>query len=233
MKKALVVLVWLISHGAFAQIVNLDLNGVPARLTPYTDVDGSPYLFEDWSEATISTTNGGVKEGVAFRFNIHDNALEVVNEAGNTIVLDKDYVEYVVLQRPPALIVQSVTPGLLPNLLFKKSFEFIKGIKADDLINVLAEGEKYTLIRRFYSDLVTPAKNSYAPTAGSRFVFEETFYLINDNDVVSTVKAKTNVILKSLNPTDSEQGKRLVKDQKLDLRREDHLVIFFSELNKF
>lgn len=232
MKKILVGIALLISQGAFSQIANVDFNGVPAKLTPYSEIDGSPYLFADWAKADIATTNAGLKEDVAYRFNIHDNELEVVNEAGNTIYLDKDYLEYAVLQRPSILIAQSTAPGLLPNLLFKKGFDFIKGIGPKDLVNVLGEGEMYTLIRKFYSDLVTPPKNSYAPSAGKMFVFEETYYLIKANSEVTPVKPRTNVILKALHPADLEKAKEIIKNGKLDLAREDHLVLFFTELNK-
>lgn len=232
MKNLLVVVTLLISQGVFAQISNIDLNGAPLRLTPYSDIDGSPYLFADWAKADIGTTNAGMKEDVAYRFNIYDNELEVVNEAGNKIYLNKDYVEYAVLQRPSILIAQSTIPGLLPNLLFKKGFDFIKGIGPKDLVNVLAEGKNYTLIRKFYSDLVTPPKNSYAPTAGRMFVFEETFFLIDANENVTAVKNRSNVILKAINQEDLELAKKIIKDGKLDLGREDHLVLFFTELNK-
>lgn len=232
MKNFLVLVVLLFSQGVFAQISNIDLNGAPLRLTPYSDIEGSPYLFADWAKADIGTTNAGMKEDVAYRFNIYDNELEVVNEAGNKIYLNKDYIEYVVLQRPSILIAQGTTPGLLPNLLFKKGFDFVKGINPKDLVNVLAEGNKYTLIRKFYSDLVTPPKNSYAPTAGRMFVFEETFYLIDSNENVTNVKNRSNVILKALNPEDLELAKKIIKDGKLDLGREDHIVLFFTELNK-
>lgn len=232
MKNFLVLVALLFSQGVFAQISNIDLNGAPLRLTPYSDIEGSPYLFADWAKADIGTTNAGMKEDVAYRFNIYDNELEVVNEAGNKIYLNKDYIEYVVLQRPSILIAQGTTPGLLPNLLFKKGFDFVKGIGPKDLVNVLAEGNKYTLIRKFYSDLVTPPKNSYAPTAGRMFVFEETFYLIDSNENVTNVKNRSNVILKALNPEDLELAKKIIKDGKLDLGREDHIVLFFTELNK-
>lgn len=232
MKNLLVLVALLFSQELFAQISNISLNGAPARLTPYSDIDGSPYLFSDWAKADIGTTNAGLKEDVAYRFNIHDNELEVVNEAGNTIYLNKDYVEYVVLQRPSILIAQSNIQGLLPNLLFKKGFEYIKGVGPKDLVNVLAEGKKYTLVRRFYSDLVTPPKNSYAPTAGRMFVFEETYFLINSNFEVSNVRARTNVIVKALDPADQEKAKKIIKEGKLDLSREDHVVLFFTELNK-
>lgn len=230
MKKYLFFAAMLFSGVSFGQISNVDMNGTPARLTTYSEIEGSPYLFNDWAKADIGTTNAGLKQDVAYRFNIHDNELEVVNEAGNKIYLNKDYVEYVVLQRPSILIAEG-TPGLLPNLLFKKGFDFVRGIGPKDLVNVLAEGD-YTLIRRFYSDLVTPPKNSYAPTPGRMFVFEETYYLIDKDENVTSVKNKTNTILKALNEADQEKAKSILKEDKLDLSREDHLVRFFTKLNE-
>lgn len=232
MKKFLIFLGLILSQSSFGQVSNLSLNGAPARITPYTEVEGSPYLFEDWSRANIGLTNAGLKENVAFKFNIYDNELEVINEAGNTIYLTKDYVEYVELERPSILLANSMNQGLLPSLLFKKGFEVVKGVGPNDLVNVLAEGSKYTLIRKYYSDLVTPPKNSYTPTAGRMFVFEESFYLIDKDDNVTSVRNRSNVILKALNPADQDLAKKIIKDGKLDLGREDHLVRFFSELNK-
>tara|TARA_R110002124_G_scaffold231888_1_gene397108 strand:+ start:303 stop:1001 length:699 start_codon:yes stop_codon:yes gene_type:complete len=231
MKKLFILALLLLSQYSFAQIANLNMNGVPARLTSYTEVDGSPYLFPEWSEASIGTTNAGLKENVAYKFNIYDNELEVVNEAGNTIYLNKDYLEYVVLDRPSVLIANGQV-GLLTSLLFKKGYDFVPGIKPKDLVNVIGEGSKYTLIRKFYSDLVTPPKNSYSPTPGRMFVFEENFYLIDSDENVESVKSKTNSIIKALHEEDQAKAKEIVKENKLDLGREDHLTIFFQKLNE-
>lgn len=231
MRKLFLAAAILISNVGFAQISNISLNGAPARLTAYEGVEGSPYLFEDWAKADIGTTNAGLKEKVAYRFNIYDNELEVINEAGNKIYLNKDFVEYAMLERPSILIATG-SAGQLTKLLFKKGYEMIKGVDEKDLVNVIAEGKKYTLIRKYYSDLVTPPKNSYAPTAGKMFVFEESYYLIDSDENVSTVRSKTNNIIKSLHEQDQAKAKEIIKEGKLDLSREDHLVIFFQKLNE-
>ncbi len=208
---------------AEAQISNINLNGAPARLSGYDGVEGSPYLYNDWSKAEIGTTNAGLKENISYKLNIYENELEVINEAGNPIFLNKDFVEYAILERPA---------GMLPKLLFQKGFEMVRGIEKDDLVNVVADGKNYTIIRKFYSDLVTPPKNSYAPTQGKMFVYEESFYLIDKNEKVTPVKSKTNSIVGALNESDQEFAKKIVKENKLDLGREDHLVIFFQKMNE-
>ncbi|TFV94579.1 hypothetical protein E4S40_11220 [Algoriphagus kandeliae] len=232
MRKLFIVAFLFLAQLSYAQLSNIDMNGAPARLSGYSGVDGSPYLFEDWSRADISLSNAGLKENVAYKFNIYENELEVINEAGNKIYLNKAYVEYAMLERPSIVIANNTEQGLLTRLLFKKGFDMIDGVKADDLVNVIAEGEKYSLVRKFYSDLVTPPKNSYAPTPGKLFVFEERFFLIDSNNKVESVRAKTNNIIKSLNEKDADLAKKIVKDNKLDLSREDHLVLFFQKLNE-
>lgn len=232
MKKFLIVAGLLITQYAEAQISNVNLNGVPARLSGYDGVEGSPYLFEDWGKAEVGTTNAGLKENVSYKFNIHDNELEVINEAGNPIFLNKDFVEYAILERPAGLLASGVPAGMLPKLLFKKGFEMVRGIESNDLVNVLADGKNYTLIRKFYSDLVTPPKNSYAPSQGKMFVFEESFYLIDKNEKVTSVKSKTNNIVGALSEPDQELAKKIIKENKLDLGREDHLVTFFGKMNE-
>lgn len=231
MRKLVFVAFLFLAHLSFGQLSNIDMNGAPARLSGYSGVEGSPYLFEDWSRGDFSLSNAGLKENVAYKFNIYENELEVINEAGNKIYLNKAYVEYALLERPSIVIANNSEQGLLTRLLFKKGFDMIDGVKADDLVNVIAEGEKYTLVRKFYSDLVTPPKNSYAPTPGKLFVFEERFFLIDANKKVESVRAKTNNIIKSLNEEDVDLAKQIVKENKLDLSREDHLVLFFQKLN--
>ncbi|MHA7129917.1 hypothetical protein [Algoriphagus namhaensis] len=232
MKKYLLIFGMLLGHSTFAQISNIDMNGAPARLSGYTNVEGSPYLFEDWARADISFTNAGLKENVAYKFNVHDNELEVINEAGNKIFLTKDFIEYALLERPSIIIANGSESGLLTKLLVKKGFDMINGVAPSDLVNVLAEGSKYTLVRKFYSDLVTPPKNSYAPTPGQMFVYEESFYLINANGEVESVRTRTNNIIKALDEKDQSMAKKFVKENDLNLSREDHLVIFFQKLNE-
>lgn len=230
MKKTFLVLFVILSHFSFGQVANLELNGVPLRVSGYSGVDGSPYLFDDWSKADVATTNGGVKENVSFKFNIHENELEVISETGNKILLDKKYLAYFRVERPADLL--SRGEGLLTKLLFEKGYDVINGVGENDFVNVLVEGDNYTLVRKFYTDLVTPPKNSYAPSPGKMFVFEETFFLINEKDEVTSVRSRNNNILNNLSGSDKAIGREIIKEGKLDLSREDHLVIFFQRLEE-
>jgi len=231
MRKLIFIFGLLFAHASFAQISNIPLNGVPARLSGYDGVEGSPYLFDDWARADVSTTNGGLKENIAYKFNIYENEFEVINEAGNKIFLDKDYVEYMLLERPSIIIANS-EGGLLTKLLFKKGFDEISGVEPDDFVNVIAEGDKYSMVRTFGTELVTPPKNSYAPSPGKMFVFEEKFYVLSSSNEPESVRGRTKSIIKALAEKDQSTAKKIVKENNLNLSREDHLVIFFQKLNE-
>lgn len=230
MKKLLIVVCFFTVLQIDAQIANLNMNGVPVRSTPYSNIDGSPYLFEEWSKADISFKNGDVKEKISLKMNLYDNEIEVITDAGNRIYLDKKYVSSFKINRPEANIDRS--KGDLQVLTFKNGFSGIKGIDENAFVNVLAEGDSYTLIRKYKTGLVEPPNNSYSPTAGKMFVAEQGIFIKNSKGEISSSKAKTNSIIKSLDDSDKALGKNIAKEEKLDLSREDHLVRFFNDLNK-
>ncbi|WP_194777593.1 hypothetical protein [Pararhodonellum marinum] len=230
MNKLIIVGLFFFIASANAQITNLQMNGVPLRTSGYEGVEGSPYLFDDWGKAEVVTKNGGIKDNVSYKLNIHENELVVINESGNQIILDKNYVDHFIVERPAEEI--SLGVGLMSKLVFKNGFENIRGVTEKDFINVLVEDEPYSLIRKFYSDLVTPPKNSYAPSQGRMFVFEQTFYLINSNGEANSVRNRTNSFISGLAKEDKNLAKSIVKEGKLDLSREDHMVIFVQKLNQ-
>lgn len=217
----------LFGNQVYAQISNFSLNGVPAKLMQYQGVDGTPYLYDAWSRATIGTSNAGLKENISCRFNVYDNDFEVINEAGNTILLNKDYVDFAYIERPPGMI----EAGMLSKLLFKKGFEIVKGIVFNQFVNVIAEGKNYTLIRKFSTDLVTPPQNSYAGTVSKTFMPQETFYLIDGQSNVRIVRNRNSNILGALAESKQDEAKKIMRESKFDLNREDHMVLFFQILN--
>jgi len=230
MKKLLILVCFFSAWQVEAQIANLNMNGVPVKATPYSNIDGSPYLFDEWTKADISFKNGDVKEKISLKMNLYDNEIEVITDAGNRIYLDKKYVSNFKIFRPEANIDRS--RGDLNVITFKNGFSGIKGIDENAFVNVLAEGDFYTLVRKYKTGLVEPPNNSYSPTPGKMFVAEQGLFIVNSDGEVSSAKAKTNSIIKSLDNSDQALGKSIAKEQKLDLSREDHLVRFFTDLNE-
>ncbi|EIM75704.1 hypothetical protein A3SI_12694 [Nitritalea halalkaliphila LW7] len=212
-----------------AQIANLNMNGVPARVTPYSGIEGSPYLFDEWSVADITLRGGEVKEKVSMKVNTFENELEIMNEQGTRIILEKKQVRKVKLERPAGKF--SPEKGDVRVLTFQNGYEGLRGVGQEDFVNVLAEGNYYTVVRTYRTTLQEPVKNSYAPTPGKMFVFGENLYLLGVNKEAQSVRAKTSSIVKALEPEDRALAKSIIKNRSLNLSREDHLITFFEELH--
>ncbi|WP_162098449.1 hypothetical protein [Nitritalea halalkaliphila] len=205
------------------------MNGVPARVTPYSGIEGSPYLFDEWSVADITLRGGEVKEKVSMKVNTFENELEIMNEQGTRIILEKKQVRKVKLERPAGKF--SPEKGDVRVLTFQNGYEGLRGVGQEDFVNVLAEGNYYTVVRTYRTTLQEPVKNSYAPTPGKMFVFGENLYLLGVNKEAQSVRAKTSSIVKALEPEDRALAKSIIKNRSLNLSREDHLITFFEELH--
>jgi len=227
MKNIILIISVLISTNAIGQISNINLNGVPARTGSYQGVEGSPYLFDDFSNADLSIKGGKMHESVPVRFNIHENEMEAINDNGNKLILDKKSIEFFILERPRVL----VKDGMLTKLVFKKGYGQIKGVTENDFVNVLGEGAGYNLVRKYYSNLISPPTNSYAPSPGKMFIFEETLYLLDESGNVKSVRANNKKITNGVSKDDKNLAKEIIKENKLDLSKESHIILFFNKMD--
>ncbi|EIM75731.1 hypothetical protein A3SI_12859 [Nitritalea halalkaliphila LW7] len=232
MKKIGILALFLgMSWGVSAQqIAQITMDGTPARITPYTGVEGSPYLFKDWVDADITLRNGKVREGVPLKVNIYEGELEVLLDGDNRIILNKRTVDAVKVPRPEGSF--DASKGELPALVFKKGFTGIKGVKEDDFVNVLFESDAYTLIRVYHNTLQEPAKNTYATSPGQIFVVSTSFFLVDREGKSQGVRLAAKPILKALHPDHEQEAKRIVKAEGLKLSREDHVITLLQMLSE-
>lgn len=63
-----------------------DIAGTPFFPRQYVDVNGSPYLFEDWTVSTIQLYDGRMIKGVKTNFNLVTDELLYMDEKGETMV---------------------------------------------------------------------------------------------------------------------------------------------------
>ncbi|WP_200980198.1 hypothetical protein [Echinicola sp. 20G] len=212
-----------------AQIANLEMNGVPLRVSSYEGIQGTPFLFDDWSNATYTMEKGWTKENVSTKLNVYEKEILAVSDNGNQIILDRAQIHSFVLDRPQDEITEN--EGVLPKLVFEKGWNKIDGVKEDEFVNVMVKGEKYTLVRVFDRKLEDSSQNSYGPGPGKRFVSDVSYYLINGSGEANEVKTRGKSLLKALDPSDQNKGKGFIKDNNLNFNREDHLIQFVTYVN--
>ncbi|WP_215225978.1 hypothetical protein [Echinicola shivajiensis] len=226
----LILILGFISFNSFGQIANVEMNGVPLRLSSYDGIQGSPFLFDDWSNASYTMEKGWTKENVPTKINVYEKEILAVTDNGNQIVLDKEQIYSFVLNRPQDNLRDQ--EGAMVKMVFRKGFGQISGITESDFINVLIEGSNYTLVRVFENKLETPPKNSYSPSPGKRFIPSESYYLINSSGKAQSVRLNSRSLVKSLDSNDQSIGKQYLKENKLNLNREDHLIQFLVKMNE-
>ncbi|UCS93419.1 hypothetical protein KZP23_22735 [Echinicola marina] len=226
----LVLIFVFVSFNSFGQIANVEMNGVPLRVSSYEGILGSPFLFDDWSNASYTMEKGWTKENVPTKINVYEKEILAANDNGNQIVLDKKQIYSFVLNRPQDNLRDN--DGALVKMVFKKGFDEVPGVSESDFVNVLLEGENYVLVRVFKNKLETPPKNSYSPSPGKRFIPSESYYLINSSGEAISVRLSNRSMVKSLDSDDQKEGKKYLKENKLNLNREDHLIQFLVKMNE-
>lgn len=98
--KAITVFLLFISIDCKAQVtVYTDITGRPFNVRNYDGIEGSPYLYDDWMNATVKMGNGSVYKNVALKYNEreskpyfkgkNDEVLEFVDPVAEFTIDDK------------------------------------------------------------------------------------------------------------------------------------------------
>jgi hypothetical protein len=87
----MVLTLFLFSAGARSQSLAVaeqfrDIAGTPFFPRTYVDVNGSPYMFDDFQQSTITLFNGQVLKDIKINFNLVNGELLYVDEKGQTMV---------------------------------------------------------------------------------------------------------------------------------------------------
>jgi hypothetical protein len=189
-------LVLMISGSAYSQhgstIENFrDIAGQPFFPRQYTDVNGSPYLFEDWTASTIVLNNGNALKGVRTNFNLVTNELLYLDEAGKTMVASPQVIK--------SIEVASPTPR-----------KFVPTPAKNTFYEVISTEGKATLLR--YSRKVILETKAYnSATIQKNFVTNLSYTIISDGNITEVKSA--NDIYELLEP--SEPLKQFAKKERL------------------
>ena len=209
----------ILSHSLYAQNNELALEGgmVQVRIFEDTeeskDYEGSPYIFEDFSDARINSS----KKIYKVRYNAYTDQVEVMTEDGAHFILDYSDKNYEIYFQEKGQTLKRIR---FANL--KESFGFI-----------LWEGDGKQLIKTYKKNFI-PAKEAdgYKNQTRARFTgAKEEYYLLN----IKTKEAKElpgskNKIFKEVF---SKGFKDKAKSLDLDPREEGDLIellnIFYLE----
>lgn len=201
MKKTLLVISLFISTLSQAQFMT-DVNGRPVKELIYTDIDGSPYLRDEWSVGLIRTKSGKSQQLARVRYDAYQDELEY-DQAGKYFRLASEISEF------------SCIDGT-----FRNGYSEIDNHTKNSFYQVLYDGK--TKVLKKIAVRVIAEKPYGSATDVKRFLKEETLYLAINGELKAIKKDKKAILLVLIDKKD--QLETFIKDQKLKLSNEDDIL---------
>ncbi|OOQ60797.1 hypothetical protein [Mucilaginibacter pedocola] len=137
----------------------------------YTDVEGSPYLFEDWEPGSVTLVNGvSSTEQMQLKYNVVDDVLTFKDKAsGEEMAFVQKVKEFKIA--PNAGLTDAKYMKL-----YRSGFTGIEGTTADSFFEVLADG-KAQLLKRF-TKVVFESQDIGSASKKKTFLEKEKYYII-------------------------------------------------------
>ena len=205
---------------ASAQFVALnDHLGQPVLSKSYTDINGSPYLFEDWKRGSVTVAKGTTYEGVNLMYDQVADELIFKNAKGESMVFAEPVREFSFkVENNDAVIKEQV---------FRNGFALVDGAKPYTFYEVLVD-DKIKLLKRTSKDVVEEA--SYSSATKVKSFQTSTSYYIAQNDKLVKVKNDKKSVLSALSNKKAEL-EAYIKANRLDLKKETDLAKLLTFYN--
>ena len=206
------------SGSGFSQMITFSARG-GLKLPNMENVDGSPYLDNEYHPANIRTKSGFDTTNVKVKFNVY----------GNEFVFLKNGVEYA-LDDFYFLSYPEIKNGEVRERVFQAGFPSIGALNDNTIYEVLKSGPKYSLLK--HSTKRLEDVKSMGEYNKREFVSKSEFYAFSaKDDKIQKLKTDKKSII-ALFPDQEEKIKSIVDSKDLSLKKEADLVILFEELNK-
>ncbi len=189
-----------------------DINGRPIFENGYTEIEGSPYLNDNWSRGTVKAKhNGKTYELAKMRYDAY-----------------KDELEYEENQKPYRFGGE-ITEFVTNDGIFRNSFPVYESLTARSFYQILYDG-KIKLLKRTTARIQTEKLYSSA-TQTKRFIKEESLYLFK-NGLLTRIKKDKKSLLEALGEKQDELD-AFIKDQKLKLSKEEDILRLIEKYENF
>ena len=205
MKKSLLclglILATIAAHaqGMFIQ----DINGRPIFENGYTEIEGSPYLKDEWSRGNVKAKhNGKTYELAKMRYDTYKDELEY-EENQKSYRFSSEITEF------------TTTSGVFRNKI--PAYESLSG---RNFYQVLYDG-KVKLLKRTVTKIQTEKLYSSATTT-KRFVKDEFLYLFKDG-AITRLKKDKKALLEALSDKQADL-EAFIKEQKIKFSKEEDFL---------
>ena len=202
-----------------AQILH-DLQGKPYMEQSYTEVDGDPFLINNWADGNIDFVNG--KTGaVRVKYDLVKDVLLFQHKGDSTAMYFVDQVKGFTLTN--SFIHES---NILP-LVFNSGYPVIDVQTTASFYQVIASG-KMQLLRHYHKAIRTDQAFNSA-TVTKTFAFTDLYYLYANNKI-SRIKPSQKSILAAM-ADKSTEIQTYLKSNTVDYKNDAALAKLFNYYN--
>jgi hypothetical protein len=200
-----------------AQIMQ-DANGRPVLEKKYIDVEGNPYLTDDWLQGTVTLASGESYKDVPLKYDLVRNEPLFRNSKGEAMSFVSPVRKFTLIN----------LPGSEKSVIhFRNGYKPADGGTAETFYQVLADGET-PLLKKIFK-VVTETKPFNSATTIKTFEQVQVLFIVKDGLPVKLRKDK-KVVLEALGDY-SAQLEEYIKTNKLNLKSEPGLIALVAYYN--
>lgn len=194
-----------------------DINGRVVNEITYTDVEGSPYLFEEWNTGIVrAVENEKVFDGLKMRYDVYKDEVEY----------EKDGKMY--------RLGSEITAFTLPTgdalYEFRRGFPAVSDQTEKSFYRVLSDGNTKVLKR--YEMKMREEKPYNSATVTKRFDLDEQLYVLK-NGTMYPVKTNDRKGIMKLVSDEKNLMNYVIKEEQLNFRTEDDIVKLLEEYDAY
>jgi len=205
----------LFNQGLYAQdeIDSNDLVGGMTNLWQYhtfktatEEIKGNPFLFEDWNTKGIVYSDGKYLEVDKLNYNIYKEEIGAMKEKESVFAYDSKYIDSVKID---------------DIMLHKMDGKFYE---------VLDTGSKASLFKKYETRIAEGQLNVTDQTKGpSRLVIMDDYYVLSQDKLMKFKPSKKS--LEAVFGDQAQEMKKLMKEKKLNYKKQDDLIRIFEAYN--
>jgi len=177
----------------------------------YSEIQGSPFLSEEFLKGTVITTNGLVITNVPLKFNLHTQEFVSKSKMDTDILLDERQYSEIILPYDGREI----------------SFKRVNSEKPSVFYEVLFENAEVTVYKEYYATIKEATSNGISSTS-KKFSQRERFFVMQENGLAEKTRLKKKTLLALLPSDMAREMEHYANVNDIDFRSEADFIRLFT-----
>lgn len=212
-------IVSLVSQDSWAQSTYLEeVSGKPIRVGQYVDMEGSPYLQDNWAKGEVKMANGDVFTDVDLKYDLVGDILLFKNKKEEPLEFVQPVKEFSIIYS---------NKGEVENITYRNGYPAHEGLSEQNFYKVIADG-KTSLLKK--ETKVVRNETSYNSATITKKLFSNEVYYIYKDGKFTRVKKDQKSLLVALKGQEGKL-KEFIKSNKLSLKEDKDLAKLISYYN--